>query len=174
MKMHLILAATALVALGVAGCSSTGSSPKSAPSSSTATPPPAPPAPAPLPSPIPPVPAGALTPFTTASGLVYQDFVVGTGASPVTGQMVSVHYSGWLTNGTPFDSSRNRGVPYSFPIGTGRVVAGWDEGILSMKVGGQRRLTVPPSLGYGATGRGGVIPPNATMIFDVELMSVAP
>ena len=173
MKIHLALAASALVALGIAGCANTRSSPKSTPSTSnTAAAPP--PAPAPVPSGIPPVPAGALAPVTTASGLVYQDFVVGTGASPVTGQMVSVHYSGWLTNGTPFDSSRKRGVPYSFAVGTGRVVAGWDEGIMSMKVGGQRRLTVPPSLGYGPNGKGGVIPPNATMIFDVELMAVAP
>lgn len=173
MKSHLALAAAALVALGIAGCANTGSSPKSSPSTSnTAAAPP--PAPVQLPTGIPAIPAGAQAPVTTASGLVYQDFVVGAGASPQTGKTVTIHYSGWLTNGTPFDSSRKRGVPYSFPIGTGRVVAGWDEGILSMKVGGQRRLTVPPSLGYGANGRGGVIPPNATMIFDVELLAVAP
>lgn len=168
MKRSTAFAAAALVALSVAGCAHTNSIPKSGGGA---------PSPAPAPQPvgsIPPVPAGAQTPVTTATGLVYQDFVVGTGAMPTPGRTVTVHYTGWLTNGTKFDSSRDRGVPYQFAIGQGRVVAGWDEGIMSMKAGGQRRLTVPASLGYGAAGRGGVIPPNATMIFDVELLAVAP
>jgi peptidylprolyl isomerase len=108
---------------------------------------------------------------TTASGLKYEDLVVGKGASPRQGQMVVVHYTGWLTNGQKFDSSRDRGKPFEFPIGEGRVIKGWDEGVMSMKVGGRRKLTIPPELGYGARGTpGGPIPPNATLIFDVELL----
>ena len=108
----------------------------------------------------------------TASGLEYEDTTEGTGPSPQAGQTAVVHYTGWLTNGTKFDSSRDRGTPFSFTIGRGQVIAGWDEGVATMKTGGRRKLTIPPNLGYGAHGAGGVIPPNATLIFDVELLEV--
>jgi peptidylprolyl isomerase len=110
--------------------------------------------------------------ITTPSGLQYIDRVVGTGAAPKTGQTVTVHYTGTLENGTKFDSSRDRNQPFSFKIGVGQVIKGWDEGVLTMKVGGDRKLIVPPDLGYGARGAGGVIPPNATLIFDVELLGI--
>jgi FKBP-type peptidyl-prolyl cis-trans isomerase len=111
--------------------------------------------------------------ITTGSGLKYVDEVVGTGESPSLGKIVSVHYTGWLENGTQFDSSRgpDRGQPLQFPIGLGKVIKGWDEGVMTMKVGGKRKLIIPPNLGYGATGRG-QIPPNATLIFEVELLGV--
>jgi peptidylprolyl isomerase len=109
---------------------------------------------------------------TTASGLKYEDLVVGAGASPQTGQIAVVHYTGWLTNGTKFDSSVDRGQPFQFPLGQGRVIQGWDEGVSTMKVGGKRKLMIPPALGYGERGAGGVIPPNADLIFEVELLSV--
>lgn len=107
---------------------------------------------------------------TTDSGLKYVEVVEGTGAIPQKGQTVSVHYTGTLENGTKFDSSRDRGQPFQFPLGAGRVIKGWDEGIASMKIGGQRQLIIPPDLGYGSRGAGGVIPPNATLLFDVELL----
>ena len=108
----------------------------------------------------------------TASGLGYVEIVEGTGAQPKTGDNVSVHYTGWLENGRKFDSSHDRGQPLVFPIGRGRVIKGWDEGVGSMKVGGKRKLIIPAQLGYGAQGAGGVIPPNATLIFEVELIAV--
>ncbi|AJE03729.1 FKBP-type peptidyl-prolyl cis-trans isomerase [Geobacter pickeringii] len=108
----------------------------------------------------------------TPSGLAYQDLVVGTGPEPTRGKPVKVHYTGWLENGTKFDSSVDRGEPFIFTIGAGEVIPGWDEGVMSMKVGGKRKLVVPPQLGYGAAGAGGVIPPNATLIFEVELIDV--
>src|SRR5439155_12589004 len=104
---------------------------------------------------------------STADGLKYIDELVGTGGAVKAGQTVTVHYTGWLTNGTKFDSSRDRNQPFDFPLGQGRVIRGWDEGVATMQVGGKRRLIVPPDLGYGARGAGGVIPPNATLIFDV-------
>jgi peptidylprolyl isomerase len=109
---------------------------------------------------------------TTESGLQYEDEQVGTGASPQKGKRVTVHYTGTLTNGKKFDSSRDRGQPFQFTIGVGQVIKGWDEGVMSMKVGGRRKLTIPSALGYGARGAGGVIPPNADLIFDVELLGV--
>jgi peptidylprolyl isomerase len=111
-------------------------------------------------------------PTTTASGLQYWDIVVGSGATAASGKTVKVHYSGFLTTGQKFDSSRDRGEPFSFPLGAGQVIKGWDEGVAGMKVGGQRQLRIPPGLGYGAAGAGGAIPPNATLIFDVELLEV--
>jgi hypothetical protein len=112
-------------------------------------------------------------PRTTASGLQYWDIVVGTGATAVAGNPVRVHYTGWLTSGEKFDSSVDRGQPFSFPLGAGQVIKGWDEGVAGMKVGGKRQLRIPPELGYGARGAGGVIPPNATLIFDVELLEAS-
>lgn len=109
---------------------------------------------------------------TTPSGLKYVDQVTGTGDVAVAGKTVSVHYTGWLENGKKFDSSLDRGQPFSFPLGAGRVIKGWDEGVQGMKVGGKRKLTIPSDLGYGSRGAGGVIPPNATLIFDVELLGV--
>lgn len=111
---------------------------------------------------------------TTPSGLKYHDFKVGDGASPTTGQTIEVHYTGWLQDGTQFDSSIDRGKPMSFAIGTGNVIPGWDEGIATMKVGGKRQLIIPPTLGYGDTGAGSTIPPGATLIFEVELLKITP
>jgi FKBP-type peptidyl-prolyl cis-trans isomerase len=109
---------------------------------------------------------------TMPSGLKYIDQVVGTGDVAVAGKTANVHYTGWLENGKKFDSSVDRGQPFSFPLGAGRVIKGWDEGVQGMKVGGKRKLTIPSELGYGSRGAGGVIPPNATLIFDVELLGV--
>jgi FKBP-type peptidyl-prolyl cis-trans isomerase FkpA len=109
---------------------------------------------------------------TTDSGLQYQDIVVGTGAEAQPGSTVSVHYTGWLTDGTKFDSSVDRNKPIVFPLGVGRVIRGWDEGVSGMKVGGKRRLTIPADLAYGEQGSAPVIPPNAVLIFDVELLDV--
>jgi peptidylprolyl isomerase len=114
--------------------------------------------------------------MTTASGLKYTDETVGTGPSPKPGQTAVVHYTGWLyvngVKGAKFDSSVDRNEPFSVPVGKGRVIKGWDEGVATMKVGGKRTLIIPPALGYGASGAGGVIPPNATLMFDVELLAV--
>jgi peptidylprolyl isomerase len=114
--------------------------------------------------------------MTTPSGLQITDSKVGTGAQPKTGQICVMHYTGWLyqngAKGTKFDSSLDRGQPFEFAIGTQQVIGGWDEGVATMKVGGKRTLIIPPELGYGARGAGGVIPPNATLIFDVELLDV--
>ena len=112
----------------------------------------------------------------TPSGLQYEDTLVGSGATPAKGQTCSMHYTGWLwvngAKGAKFDSSLDRGQPFTFPIGRGRVIPGWDEGVATMKVGGKRTLLIPPELGYGARGAGGVIPPNATLVFEVELLGV--
>ncbi len=114
--------------------------------------------------------------ITTASGLQYEDTIEGAGATAVTGNIVSVHYTGWLyTNGvagSKFDSSKDRGQPFKFPLGGGQVIRGWDEGVAGMKIGGTRRLVIPADLGYGARGAGGVIPPNATLLFEVDLLGV--
>jgi FKBP-type peptidyl-prolyl cis-trans isomerase FkpA len=114
---------------------------------------------------------------TNPSGLQYDDIVTGEGAEATTGQNVTVHYTGWLRNddgskGAKFDSSKDRNDPFEFALGAGMVIRGWDEGVQGMKVGGTRQLTIPADLGYGARGAGGVIPPNATLIFDVELLAV--
>lgn len=113
---------------------------------------------------------------TTPSGLQYTDTQTGTGAEAQAGQNVTVHYTGWLYSdgqqGAKFDSSRDRNDPFRFPLGAGHVIKGWDEGVAGMKVGGQRTLIIPAELGYGARGAGGVIPPNATLKFDVELLGV--
>ncbi|MGH9513875.1 MAG: FKBP-type peptidyl-prolyl cis-trans isomerase [Terriglobales bacterium] len=111
-------------------------------------------------------------PTTTPDGLEYWDIKVGTGPVAEKGQTVKVHYTGWLTTGKKFDSSVDRGEPFTFNLGQGQVIKGWDEGVAGMKVGGKRQLRIPPDLGYGANGAGGVIPPNATLIFDVELLGV--
>jgi FKBP-type peptidyl-prolyl cis-trans isomerase FkpA len=108
--------------------------------------------------------------ITTPSGLQYTDEVVGGGNAAGSGQTVSVHYTGWLTDGTKFDSSKDRGRPFEFKLGAGQVIRGWDEGVAGMKIGGKRKLVIPPTLGYGASGVGGVIPPNATLVFEVELL----
>ena len=110
--------------------------------------------------------------ITTASGLRYIDVAVGDGASPTQGQTCMMHYTGWLTDGSKFDSSRDRDEPFGFPIGAGRVIRGWDEGIATMNVGGRRLLIIPGDLAYGPTGRPPRIPPNATLVFDVELLEV--
>jgi FKBP-type peptidyl-prolyl cis-trans isomerase FkpA len=112
-------------------------------------------------------------PTTTPSGLTIDDLVVGDGAAAAAGQQVKVHYTGWLTDGTKFDSSKDRNDPFVFPLGAGRVIKGWDEGVQGMKIGGKRKLTIPAALGYGARGAGGVIPPNATLVFEVELLGVS-
>ena len=112
----------------------------------------------------------------TASGLLIEDLVVGNGATAAAGQRVSVHYTGWLDSGgkpgAKFDSSNDRGQPFMFSLGKGEVIRGWDEGVAGMKVGGKRKLTIPPELGYGSRGAGKVIPPNATLLFEVELLAV--
>ena len=110
--------------------------------------------------------------ITTESGLRYEDTIIGNGPGPQPGQDVTVHYTGTLVDGTKFDSSLDRGQPFTFKIGVGQVIKGWDEGVMTMKVGGKRKLVIPPQLGYGARGAGGVIPPNATLVFEVELLSV--
>jgi FKBP-type peptidyl-prolyl cis-trans isomerase len=108
--------------------------------------------------------------YTSSTGLKFKDVKVGDGPRPTQGHTVVVHYTGWLTNGQKFDSSVDRGQPFEFVLGAGQVIKGWDEGVAGMHMGGQRRLVIPPQLGYGSRGAGGVIPPNATLVFDVELL----
>jgi FKBP-type peptidyl-prolyl cis-trans isomerase len=112
------------------------------------------------------------TPQETGSGLQIVEILDGTGPEARSGQEVTVHYTGWLTNGTKFDSSRDRGEPFTFGLGRGQVIRGWDEGVAGMKVGGRRRLVIPPDLGYGSRGAGAVIPAGATLLFNVELLGV--
>ena len=112
--------------------------------------------------------------ITTDSGLQYEELQEGSGAEVIgRGQTVVVHYTGWLEDGTKFDSSLDRNDPFSFPVARGYVIRGWDEGVVGMKIGGKRKLTIPPDLGYGAQGAGGVIPPNATLIFEIELLEIS-
>jgi FKBP-type peptidyl-prolyl cis-trans isomerase FkpA len=110
--------------------------------------------------------------ITTKSGLKYEDLKEGDGDEAKSGNTVEVHYTGWLTNGTKFDSSKDRDEPFSFKLGAGRVIKGWDEGVAGMKVGGKRKLTIPPELGYGKRGAGNAIPPDSTLVFEVELLKV--
>lgn len=109
---------------------------------------------------------------TTATGLKIEEMVVGEGVEAAAGSNVSVHYTGWLLDGDKFDSSLDRNLPFDFFLGGGQVIKGWDEGVQGMKINGKRKLTIPPELGYGAAGAGGVIPPNATLVFEVELLAV--
>lgn len=109
----------------------------------------------------------------TDSGLKYDDMIEGEGAVAAAGQRVVVHYTGWLTDGRKFDSSLDRNDPFTFSLGAGQVIRGWDEGVQGMRIGGKRKLTIPPQLGYGARGAGGVIPPNAILVFEVELLEIA-
>jgi len=108
---------------------------------------------------------------TRSSGLIIEEVVIGAGAEATAGQEVTVHYTGWLDDGQKFDSSKDRDDPFVFALGKGQVIKGWDEGVQGMKVGGTRKLTIPPALGYGARGAGGAIPPNATLVFEVELLA---
>ncbi|MEE8389125.1 MAG: FKBP-type peptidyl-prolyl cis-trans isomerase [Acidiferrobacterales bacterium] len=115
-----------------------------------------------------------MTEMITDSGLKYEDMTIGDGEEATgPGQTVTVHYTGWLEDGTKFDSSVDRGDPFQFPLGMGMVIKGWDEGVAGMKIGGKRKLTIPPQLGYGTAGAGGAIPPNATLIFEVELLKIS-
>lgn len=116
--------------------------------------------------------AGESDTITTPTGLQYVDLTTGTGREAHPGETAFVHYTGWLTDGTKFDSSKDRGEPFSFRLGAGRVIRGWDEGVEGMKIGGVRKLTIPPQLGYGARGAGKIIPPNATLVFEVELLDL--
>ncbi len=151
---------------GSAAQTGTGQSGDNSGAPATASPPPAPPSAAPGQ-----IPATDKKPVKTPSGLQYVDLVVGTGASPQQGQNVTVHYTGWLTNGKKFDSSLDRGQPFTFQIGEGQVIKGWDEGVMTMKVGGKRKLIIPPNLAYGSRDVGnGLIPANSTLIFEVELL----
>ena len=109
---------------------------------------------------------------TSPSGLIIEEVAIGEGAVAAAGQRVTVHYTGWLSDGEKFDSSKDREEPFEFSLGGGRVIKGWDEGVQGMKVGGTRKLTIPPDLGYGVRGAGGVIPPNATLVFEVELLGI--
>jgi FKBP-type peptidyl-prolyl cis-trans isomerase FkpA len=114
----------------------------------------------------------AMTTTQSPSGLSIEDLALGAGAAAVAGNSVTVHYTGWLTSGSKFDSSKDRNDPFVFHLGAGQVIRGWDEGVQGMLVGGKRKLTIPPELGYGARGAGGVIPPNATLVFEVELLAI--
>jgi FKBP-type peptidyl-prolyl cis-trans isomerase len=159
-----VLAAAALsAAVGLAGCSAAAPPASQEPAQQSAT------QQQPAPQAAPETPAPTSKDVTK---LVIEDQVEGTGAEAKNGQTVTVHYTGWLTDGTKFDSSKDRNEPFTFPLGAGRVIKGWDQGVAGMKVGGKRKLTIPPDMGYGAAGAGGAIPPNATLVFEVELLGV--
>jgi FKBP-type peptidyl-prolyl cis-trans isomerase len=184
MRQTILLASSSLLLLIAAGCSGYNQVSSGPPAAATqavtalaqaATPPPAcASTPAAIPSVIagvPQIPSSAQT-VTTSSGLRYADLNPGNGDVAKAGQTATVQYTGWLPDGTKFDSSVDRNQPFSFPLGGGQVIKGWDEGVAGMKVGGERLLIVPPNLGYGNRGAGGVIPPCATLIFDVRLLGV--
>jgi FKBP-type peptidyl-prolyl cis-trans isomerase len=165
----LVVVLALFAAIGLSGCSTQAGRPSQ---EST---------PAGAPSSAQPSPSGTSqesTPATSkgnvgkTAGLVISDEVVGKGPSAKSGDRVTVHYTGWLLDGTKFDSSKDRNEPFLFSLGAGNVIPGWDQGVAGMKVGGKRKLTVPPELGYGAQGAGGVIPPNATLVFEVELLKI--
>jgi FKBP-type peptidyl-prolyl cis-trans isomerase len=168
MKKMMWLSLAAAVVVAAAGCNESGTSdsaPSTTPSASATTGEPA----------RAEAPAATATPgaeVAMKNGLKYQDLKVGEGALAEPGMTATVHYTGWLTDGTKFDSSVDRGQPFQFRLGAGNVIRGWDEGVRGMRVGGKRKLTIPPDLGYGAAGAGGVIPPNATLVFDVDLLDV--
>jgi FKBP-type peptidyl-prolyl cis-trans isomerase len=167
-SLFLVVVFGQLVAIGLSGCST------QAGRSSQATPSGAPSSAQPSQSGV----SGESTPAASngdvekPAALVTSDEVVGKGPSAKSGDRVTVHYTGWLVDGTKFDSSKDRHQPFSFALGAGKVIPGWDQGVAGMKVGGKRKLTVPPDMGYGARGAGGVIPPNATLVFEVELLKI--
>ena len=181
MKSYVIIGILALVAAIGAACAQDEPTPTPTPLP-TATPSPTPtptllpaatPSLTPTSAPTPTfAPASGPTTITTASGLQYEDLVIGTGETARAGATATVHYTGWLVDGTKFDSSVDRGQPFEFVIGVGQVIKGWDEGVGSMNVGGKRKLTIPPALAYGDSGAGNRIPPGATIIFEVELLGI--
>jgi peptidylprolyl isomerase len=176
--MRIVILVT-MMSIFLSSCSSTpkpeesqpASQPSAAPAAQAPEPAAAPVAQASKPEPAAKPAQSALQTMTTSSGLKYQDLVVGNGPLPKAGRRVRVHYTGWLTNGKKFDSSLDRNEPFEFTLGRGEVIPGWDEGVATMHVGGKRKLTIPPGLAYGSTGAGGVIPPNATLVFEVELLA---
>ena len=167
MRWYLILGVLIAVGIACSGSESTATSIPAAASTSTPTP-----AATATPSPEAGVDSSSISVITTASGLQYKDLVVGTGEAAKAGDTALVHYTGWLEDGTKFDSSVDRDAPFEFVIGQGRVIKGWDEGVASMNVGGKRELTIPPELAYGDRSIGDVIPPGATLIFEVELLEL--
>lgn len=171
MSKHAVIMIAFAAALSLAGCNEAAQNSQSAPTTSgsaTTT------TPAPTDAAAPSGDASGGKVHKLASGLQYEDLIVGSGKMAEPGMNVSVHYTGWLTDAakTKFDSSLDRGQPFQFQLGGGQVIQGWDEGVKGMRIGGKRKLTIPPDLGYGARGAGGVIPPNATLVFDVELLDV--
>ena len=172
-RIPMIVASVALAGVLAVGCASSHSAAvQDKPATTTAAVAPAPATtPATTPGPVP-APTQEAKVHTLPSGLVYEDLVVGEGQVAEAGQTATVHYTGWLTDGTKFDSSLDRGDPFQFALGAGQVIRGWDEGVQGMRIGGKRKLTIPSDLGYGSRGAGGVIPPNATLVFEVELLGL--
>ncbi len=172
---HVLLGLALVAIVLLAGCKANEKSAASTGSSTSATAAPPAATPAPETAVKPESPANAATDAdltTTPSGLKYKDLVAGDGPVAETGMTATVHYTGWLTDGTKFDSSLDRGQPFSFQLGAGQVIRGWDEGVKGMRVGGKRKLVIPSNLGYGSQGAAGVIPPGATLVFEVQLLGV--